>query len=160
MTIGRSQMNKQIRGYNQGGGIADLDAFDSDGSVSASAEYDTKLKEIMDLMSAKSPSAPSQKNIKAYEDQLRNIYGQRKKRNFYDMASTVGSAMLRADPTAGTFRSLGLGLAEYDQQEQKLRSQERAEDRSWRKAVRQDVAGRLEDGKGTKHSWSISQGDW
>ena len=123
-------MNKQIRGYNQGGGIADLDAFDSDGSVSASAEYDTKLKEIMDLMSAKSPSAPSQKNIKAYEDQLRNIYGQRKKRNFYDMASTVGSAMLRADPTAGTFRSLGLGLAEYDQQEQKLRSQERAEDRS------------------------------
>jgi hypothetical protein len=129
MTIGRPQMDKQIRGYNQGG-IADLDAFEPTESGSSSADYDSKLKEIMSLMSARSSTAPSKESIGAYEKQLRDIYGPRRERNFYDMASSVGAAMLRADPTAGAFRSLGLGLAEYNEEDRKRRAQEKAEDRA------------------------------
>jgi len=66
MTIGRPQMEKQIRGYN-GGGITDLDAFEPTGSSSSSSEYDDKLKEIMELMSARSSTAPSAESIGAYE---------------------------------------------------------------------------------------------
>tara|TARA_R100001460_G_scaffold25933_2_gene52218 strand:- start:3600 stop:5249 length:1650 start_codon:yes stop_codon:yes gene_type:complete len=65
-----------------------------------------------------------------YQTQLRNVMGPQQRSNIFDLASTVGRTMLAADPTAGAFSSLGLGLSEFDAQQRKTRDAQRAEDRA------------------------------
>lgn len=65
-----------------------------------------------------------------YQDRLRQIMGRRERPSFYDMASTVGAAMLSADPTTGAFTSMGQGLAQFGKEERERRRKEREEDRT------------------------------
>ena len=54
------------------------------------------------------------KSFAKYKKQLSEIYGRRPRPTIYDLASTVGGAMLAADPTTGAFRSAGIGLAQFN----------------------------------------------
>jgi len=65
-----------------------------------------------------------------YQTQLRNIIRPERPSSIFDLASTVGRTMLAADPTAGAFTSMGMGLSEFDAQQRKRREAQRAEDRA------------------------------
>ena len=108
MAISRAQMEEQIKGFEDGG---DVDIFSTDLSF----------------------QPPSQKSIDQYESLLTAL-SQREKRpttdRIYDLASTVGASILAADPTAGAFRSLGMGLAEYSKGEAQRRRAAKEEDRA------------------------------
>jgi len=69
-------------------------------------------------------------SFRNYQDQLRRIYGERPRSSLYDLASTVGGAMLAADPETGAFRSLGLGMSQFGKEQAALREQRRQEDRA------------------------------
>tara|TARA_B100000519_G_scaffold154036_1_gene135145 strand:- start:1464 stop:3047 length:1584 start_codon:yes stop_codon:yes gene_type:complete len=70
------------------------------------------------------------KSFAKYKEQLSEIYGRRPRPTIYDLASTVGGAMLAADPTTGAFRSAGIGLAQFNKEQMALREQKRQEDRA------------------------------
>ena len=115
MAISRAQMEEQIKGFAPGG-INNVDPFEDVSSVLPDPQDSFELFGM-----------PSQKKITEYSDLLKALgrqdtsTGQQK---FYDLASTVGQAMLTADPRAGAFRSLGLGLAQFSENERKRRRQQ------------------------------------
>ena len=157
MAISRAQMEEQIKGFNQGG-INEIDALGSpiDPSVSAALSLDIDdLRKQVGLQSrrdealsaldrslqqaATTPSAADltldqpdfEDSFTKYQKQLKKIYGARQQRPiFYDLASTVGAAMLAADPTAGAFRSAGMGLAQFAKEQAAVRKQRAQEDRA------------------------------
>ena len=133
MAIDRAQLEQQIQSLSNGGGISPMDD-DLQSVVDQAAAVDTnalrsqfgmpsKEQELLDEMQRRFAPAPRKpvgiempdfdKSFSKYQTQLRNVYGQRSRPNFYDLASTVGGAMLAADPTAGAFRAAGMGLAQF-----------------------------------------------
>jgi hypothetical protein len=150
MAINRAQLEQQIQSLSNGGGIAPMDD-DLQSVVDQAAAVDTnelrsqfgmpsKEQELLEEMQRKFAPAPRQsigidmpdfdESFSKYQTQLRNVYGQRSRPNFYDLASTVGGAMLAADPTAGAFRSAGMGLAQFGKEQAALREQRLQEDRA------------------------------
>jgi len=71
-----------------------------------------------------------EENFPKYQARLKELMGPRESSSFYDLASTLGSAMLSADPTAGAFRSMGAGFAQFSKEERERRRKEREEDRA------------------------------
>lgn len=77
------------------------------------------------------PTPPSAETIQQYETMLGNIYqGADQDPNIYDLASTLGASILSADPSAGAFRSMGTGFAQYGLEQKKRRQQMQAERRA------------------------------
>lgn len=150
MAIDRAQLEQQIQSLSNGGGISPMDD-DLQSVVDQAAAVDTnalrsqfgmpsKEQELLDEMQRRFAPAPRKpvgiempdfdKSFSKYQTQLRNVYGQRSRPNFYDLASTVGGAMLAADPTAGAFRAAGMGLAQFGKEQAALREQRLQEDRA------------------------------
>jgi len=68
--------------------------------------------------------------MSGYERQLEAIMGERRPApDIYDLASSIGQAMLAADPRAGAFRSMGAGFADFSQRVKELEEQQRQQDR-------------------------------
>lgn len=65
-----------------------------------------------------------------YLRELQEIMGPRQgSMDIYDLAGTVGRAMLSADPRTGAFRSIGAGLSDFSQRVKELEAQQRQQDR-------------------------------
>jgi len=121
MAISRAQMEEQLKGF-ENGGINDVDPF---GDTTTMPTDPTDPFALFGM--------PTQEKITEYSDLLKALGRQETRTNqqkFYDLASTVGQAMLTADPRAGAFRSLGLGLAQFSENERKRRRQQEQEDRA------------------------------
>lgn len=159
MAISRAQLEQQIQNL-EGGGAAGLKAPlpPIDPNVQAALDVDlsknrekfgmpSQQQEIVDLMEQAQRAARANRSASRsqlpgieipdfddsfakYQNQLRNVYGSRSRPSFYDMASTVGGAMLAADPTAGAFRSAGMGLAQFGKEQAALKEQRLQEDRA------------------------------
>jgi hypothetical protein len=69
-------------------------------------------------------------SFEKYQKRLRGLYGQTSRPSLYDLASTVGGAMLSADPTMGAFRSAGLGMAQFGKEQAALKQRRAEEDRA------------------------------
>ena len=69
-------------------------------------------------------------SFEKYQTRLRGLYGQTSRPSLYDIASTVGGAMLSADPTMGAFRSAGLGMAQFGKEQAALKQRRAEEDRA------------------------------
>ena len=139
--------------------IQGIDLFDpsQDPAISAAAGMDTNLlrgevglptkeedalAELKAQLAALQPKSSAKQNnlgitvpdfdesFSKYQDQLRQVYGQRSRPSLYDLASTVGGAMLAADPTTGAFRSAGMGLAQFGKEQSALKEQRLQEDRA------------------------------
>ena len=77
---------------------------------------------------------PTQADIDAYKELLRTTLKLDQDQatqgeKFYDLASTVGKTMLAADPSTGAFRSLGLGLAQFSEDEKERREKQKELDK-------------------------------
>ena len=64
-----------------------------------------------------------------YSKRLAPYFSQSTRPTFYDMASDIGKAMLSADPTAGAFRSAGIGLSNFNERLRKDKESRIALDR-------------------------------
>ncbi len=110
----------------------DMEQFDEPDPI---AELKSQLEALQPKSSAKQNdlgiTVPDfDESFSKYQDQLRQVYGQRSRPNFYDLASTVGGAMLAADPTTGAFRSAGMGLAQFGKEQSALKEKRLQEDRA------------------------------
>jgi len=159
MAISRAQLEKQIQNLEVGGmaGLkvppppidpnvqavldVDLDQTRAElGIESRQQEINNLMKQAQRAARANSSASRSRlpgievpdfdDSFEKYQNQLRNVYGSRSRPSFYDMASTVGGAMLSADPTAGAFRSAGMGLAQFGKEQAALKEQRLQEDRA------------------------------
>lgn len=73
---------------------------------------------------------PLDERRQEYMAQLEAIMGERRAApNIYDLASSIGRAMLSADPRAGAFRSMGAGFADFSERVRELEEQQRQQDR-------------------------------
>ena len=152
MAISRSQMEEQIRGFQVGGPVGSLyntpdpDPFAVPGlpqDIQDDIDRDLErlLQEEADRLAtqAAQPATSADPAIDVpdfderfnlYQERIGKLMGQRERPNFYDLASTVGGAMLAADPTTGAFTSMGAGLAQFGKEERERRRKEREEDRA------------------------------
>lgn len=69
------------------------------------------------------------KSLKKYSDRLRPYFSESTRPTAYDLASDIGAAMLSADPTAGAFRSAGIGFSNFNERLRKDRQSRIALDR-------------------------------
>ena len=130
MTIGRAQIEEQIKGFNAGGAsVAD--------NMTGNMTDEQLLQSLQMLQQALNPQPTSsikvpdfQERFDQYQQQLGNVMGQRQRSNIFDLASSVGRSMLAADHTKGAFASLGAGLAEFDEEEKARREAAKQEDRA------------------------------
>jgi len=152
MAISRAQMEEQIRGFATGG-ILDPASFLQEPEPDPFAytplpqnvqdDIDRDFENLLQEQAARALMTPATKTeepsievpkfeerFPLYQDRLSKLMGQRDRPSFYDLASTVGGAMLSADPTAGAFRSMGAGLAQFGKEERERRRKEREEDRA------------------------------
>jgi hypothetical protein len=156
MTIGRPQMYKEIKGY-QAGGIADLsptsplmaanpslvpNPLPTAMSVPSTAfpkvlatdteEIDATTKMLMDLLKPKDYEEERSK----YEQRFSSLIPDRKRLNFYDLASELGAAILSRPQDEGAFTGIGIGFGNF----QKRVSQADAEERKQRQAFAMKAA--------------------
>jgi len=176
MTIGRPQMDKQIRGYNQGG-IAGLPYVDSvanfenpllAGNPSLNVPKPPSINSLLptrplpvqplkpysaldDLADEREDVAPPRataSQIKDLEEEVKDSEDSRRtfddrfndyksklaplfgaaprRRNFYDLASTLGEAILSSDPTLGPMAGIGKGLVAFNKETKKEADEARA----------------------------------
>jgi hypothetical protein len=99
-------------------------------------EPDPVQNQINSMNAALEPQLEPQKTFEQrftdYKDRLNPLISgqnQRPRRNFYDMASTLGAAILSSDPTEGLYRGLGRGFAAFNEQLKKDEIDLRAEQR-------------------------------
>ena len=69
------------------------------------------------------------KSLKKYSDRLRPYFSESTRPTAYDLASDIGAAMLSADPTAGAFRSAGIGFSNFNERLKKDKENRIALDR-------------------------------
>jgi hypothetical protein len=139
MTIGRPQMDKQIRGYNQGGiaglgpmtplmaanpGIAQS-PLPTGMSIPSTAfpdfietedvyESDIDTSEIdAKLLSFLKPKDYEEER-KKYEKRFSSLIPARQKLNFYDLASELGAAILSRPQDEGVFTGVGIGFNNFN----------------------------------------------
>tara|TARA_R100000426_G_scaffold42609_1_gene32691 strand:+ start:93 stop:1715 length:1623 start_codon:yes stop_codon:yes gene_type:complete len=148
MATSRSQLSEQIRQL-QGGGtplglpqdlqqsVGDALAVDTSqlrADVGLESKEQERLNALRALISQRSSAIMQPQNFEdsftKYKNQLMQIYGSRPRTSIFDLASTVGGAMLAADPTTGAFRSAGLGFAKFAEEERARRERDLAESRA------------------------------
>ena len=154
MAISRAQLSEQIQNL-EGGGTAGLKAplppidpkvqavldVDPD-QTRAELGIESRQQEINNLMeqaqraaranrSAETEPAPFDfdKSFDKYSRRLTPFFSQSTRPTFYDMASDLGAAMLSADPTAGVFRSAGMGFSNFNERLRKDKESRLALDR-------------------------------
>jgi len=153
MAISRSQMEEQIRGFANGGSAFDpinilrepepdpfaVPTLPEDIQSDIDKDLEDLLRQEAARLATEAATQSSEPSIEVpdfnerfdlYQDRLGKLMGQRERPSFYDMASTVGAAMLSADPTTGAFTSMGKGLAQFGKEERERRRKEREEDRA------------------------------
>lgn len=148
MATSRSQLSEQIRQLQGGGtplgmtqdlrqGVKDALAVDTNqlrADVGLESREQERLNALRALLSQRSSATMQSKNFQdsftKYKNQLMQIYGSRPRTSIFDLASTVGGAMLAADPTTGAFRSVGLGFAKFAEEERARRERDLAESRA------------------------------
>lgn len=153
MSISRSQLEEQIRGFAGGGSAFDpinilrepepdpfaVPALPEDIQSDIDKDLEDLLREQAAKLATEAATKPTEPSIEVpdfderfnlYQDRLGKLMGQRDRSNFYDLASTLGSAMLSADPTTGAFTSMGKGFAQFAKDERERRRKEREEDRA------------------------------
>ena len=69
------------------------------------------------------------KSYEKYAERLKPFFSESPRPNFYDLASDLGAAMLSADPTAGVFRSAGIGFSNFNERLRKDKENRRLLDR-------------------------------
>jgi len=154
MAISRAQLEQQIQNL-EGGGATGIKAPlpPIDPNVQAVLDVDpdqtraelgieSRQQEINNLMeqaqraaranrSAETEPAPFDfdKSFDKYSRRLTPFFSQSTRPTFYDMASDLGAAMLSADPTAGVFRSAGMGFSNFNERLRKDKESRLALDR-------------------------------
>ena len=154
MAISRAQLEQQIQNL-EGGGAAGLKAPlpPIDPNVQAALDVDlsknrekfgmpSQQQEIVDLMEQAQRAARANrsaetepaafdfdKSFDKYSQRLTPFFSQSTRPTFYDMASDLGAAMLSADPTAGVFRSAGMGFSNFNERLRKDKESRLALDR-------------------------------
>ena len=136
MAIGRPQMEEQIKGFAEAGavdGTADMTDIDKqlelirEMTALVTARNEQRRSDPSQFLRQSGP--PDPKLIQEYNDMLTQKFGTSRRSNIYDLASTLGGAMLSADPRTGAFRSLGQGFAQFGLEEKKRRQLQDAERR-------------------------------
>tara|TARA_R100001460_G_scaffold42946_1_gene79172 strand:+ start:136 stop:1692 length:1557 start_codon:yes stop_codon:yes gene_type:complete len=136
MAIGRPQMEEQIKGFAEAGavdGTADMTDIDKqlelirEMTALVAARNEQRRPDPSQFLRQSGP--PDPKLIQEYNDMLTQKFGTSRRSNIYDLASTLGGAMLSADPRTGAFRSLGQGFAQFGLEEKKRRQLQDAERR-------------------------------
>ena len=148
MATSRSQLSEQIQRLQYGGlpsalpqdlqqGIDDALAIDTNqlrSDLGLESREQERLNELQALLSQPTSAAiqaPSfEDSFTKYQNQLMQLYGARPRTSIFDLASTVGGAMLAADPATGAFRSAGLGFAKFAEEEKARREKDLAESRA------------------------------
>jgi hypothetical protein len=140
MTIGRAQIEEQIKGFNAGGASV---ADDMTGNMTD----EQLLQSLQMLQQAMNPQSgismtslagaeAEQERIERlrkkdeefsygmerYKKQLAPLLSTSTRPNFFDLASDLGAAMLSAPADAGAFRSMGTGFAAFNE---RLKSHEK-----------------------------------
>ena len=136
MAIGRPQMEEQIKGFAEAGAVestADMADIDKQLEVIremtnlVTAQNEARRSNPAQFLRQSGPPDPAL--IQEYNDMLTQKFGTSRRSNIYDLASTLGGAMLSADPRTGAFRSLGQGFAQFGLEEKKRRQQQDIERR-------------------------------
>ena len=136
MAIGRPQMEEQIKGFAEAGaadGTPDMTDIDKqlelirEMTALVTARNEQRRSDPSQFLRQSGP--PDPKLIQEYNDMLTQKFGTSRRSNIYDLASTLGGAMLSADPRTGAFRSLGQGFAQFGLEEKKRRQLQDAERR-------------------------------
>ena len=149
MAISRAQLEQQIQNLEGVGGVED-DEFDKYASGTGVKPLDTAqladpvedqekiaaLIERIEQTSRANRSAETEpaafdfdKSFDKYSQRLAPFFSQSTRPTFYDMASDLGAAMLSADPTAGVFRSAGMGFSNFNERLRKDKESRLALDR-------------------------------
>jgi len=138
MGMTRAQLEEQIRGFQAGGQVDPFQGYLTPAPPATETDDEEFLRQLMALQQAlqqrQTPASLTvpdfEERFGQYQTQLRNIIRPERPSSIFDLASTVGRTMLAADPTAGAFTSMGMGLSEFDAQQRKRREAQRAEDRA------------------------------
>ena len=129
MAITREQLEEQIVGlsddpaeeYGSGTGLKPLDTEQF---------VDPVQNQIDEMAKALQPKPfDFDASFDKYSKRLAPYFSQSTRPTFYDMASDIGKAMLSADPTAGAFRSAGIGFSNFNERLRKDKESRIALDR-------------------------------
>lgn len=99
----------------------------------AMPEIDEEISSLDDLVQQRLSSAKSFDFEEMYDknlENLRKLQAEPVNRDIYDLASTIGRAMLSADPRAGAFRSIGAGFAEFSREAREEDARDQARDQA------------------------------
>ena len=141
-------MEEQIKGFAPGG-INNVDPFEDAGlalnsavtpeTLDQAAQLARSIQNLSSQLGDREDEArlgdtggkTYEERFAEYQKQLRPVLsGERRGRNFYDLAAALGQGLLTSDPTAGAFAGLGAGFALYNQQMKKQRETLQAEQRA------------------------------
>jgi hypothetical protein len=129
MAINRAQLEEQIVGlsddpaeeYGSGTGLKPLDTEQF---------VDPVQNQIDEMAKALQPKPFNfDASFDKYSNRLAPYFSESTRPTFYDMASDIGKAMLSADPTAGAFRSAGIGFSNFNERLRKDKESRIALDR-------------------------------
>jgi hypothetical protein len=125
MTIGRPQMEKQIRGYQPGGSV------EKEEDVFASSGVDLSTIDAQTAMLLKALQAPSfEESQQKYQTRLGALYEPARRPNVYDLATQLSSSILSRPQDEGVFVGLGMGFNAFNQQVKKAQDEERKQRRA------------------------------
>jgi hypothetical protein len=125
MTIGRPQMDKQIRGYQAGG------PAEEEEDVFASSGVDTSSIDAQTAMLLKALQPPSfEESQQKYASRLGGLYQPARRPNIYDLATQLGSSILSRPQDEGVFIGLGMGFNAFNDQFKKAEEEDRKQRRA------------------------------
>ena len=150
MAMSRAQF-PEVMGFQEGGLISSFDVMDpfdpennflqtpSPSGITAeeTEATDTNILELLKALTGPDAQIMAQiqkkpKTAEQYAKELAPFFASptpTRLDNFYELAGTLGKNLLAADPTAGAFRGLGLGFAEFTEAQKVKRLQRQQLDR-------------------------------
>ena len=150
MAMSRAQF-PEVMGFQEGGLISSfdvMDPFDPENNFSQTPSpsgitaeeteaTDTNILELAKALMSPDAQIMAQiqkkpKTAEQYAKELAPFFASptpTRLDNFYELAGTLGKNLLAADPTAGAFRGLGLGFAEFTEAQKVKRLQRQQLDR-------------------------------
>lgn len=125
MTIGRPQMEYQIKGYQAGG------PAEEEEDVFASSGVDTSSIDAQTAMLLKALQPPSfEESQQKYASRLGGLYQPARRPNIYDLATQLSSSILSRPQDEGVFIGLGMGFNAFNDQVRKSEEEERKQKRA------------------------------
>lgn len=139
MATSKAQLERQILGLSgeapasSGPQVLEVNPTEVvDIETGSPAVKDPIQEQIDNMNSSLRPKAEPfdfDKSYKKYAERLKPYFSQSTRPTFYDLASDIGAAMLSADPTAGAFRSAGVGFSNFNDRLRKSKESRIALDR-------------------------------